>query len=155
MTRVLWLIFAALALIAAGLLLQFHPDRLALAVPTEPQTAEVRIQHEFVRVSPASIVSTTTTPVRRAAAEGRDIPVAEDVDRMSVAPPEGSDLAPPLTTMRSIAPASRTMPTPPARTPAVERASNRDRTLFEKARRAVVGDGRYRPEPFPRVRDHD
>ena len=32
------------------------------------------------------------------------------------------------------------------RTPAAERG------LFGRARRAVVGDGRYRPEPFPRLK---
>lgn len=39
----------------------------------------------------------------------------------------------------------------PRSAPRVVRA-RRDGSLLDKARRTVVGDGRYRPEPFPRVR---
>ena len=37
--------------------------------------------------------------------------------------------------------------------PAPARGARRDAGFFERARRAVVGDGRYRPEPFPRPKD--
>lgn len=30
----------------------------------------------------------------------------------------------------------------------------RDKGLLDKARRALIGDGTHRPEPFPRVRQH-
>jgi hypothetical protein len=43
------------------------------------------------------------------------------------------------------APAVRVMQ--PAR-----RAASETRTLSEKAKRALLGDGRYRPQPFPRAR---
>lgn len=46
-------------------------------------------------------------------------------------------------------------PAPVATTPRdVTRARRRaaEPTLGEKARRALLGDGRHRPEPFPRVR---
>jgi hypothetical protein len=67
MKRSLWLIFAALILIAAGILLQYQPDKLAMAAPAEPGPLDVRIQHEFVRVPPAGIASSTPQPDRRAA----------------------------------------------------------------------------------------
>jgi hypothetical protein len=35
--------------------------------------------------------------------------------------------------------------------PTVRRGS-RDRNLLERAGRVLIGDGKYRPEPFPRVR---
>jgi hypothetical protein len=39
----------------------------------------------------------------------------------------------------------------PTAAPAVRRAS-RDASFLERAGRAVIGDGRYRPEPFPRIK---
>jgi hypothetical protein len=38
--------------------------------------------------------------------------------------------------------------------PLPEQQASSEATLLGKARRAIVGDGRHRPEPFPRVRDH-
>lgn len=134
MKRSLWLIFAALTLIAAGVLLQYQPDRLAVAAPADVQLPDVRIQHEFVEIPAAGVVSATPAPDRRAARTNSANPVGPDTN---VAEPGGAI---------EVVPASH-------RTPGV-RPANRDRTLFEKARRAFVGDGRHRPEPFPKVRDN-
>ncbi len=46
---------------------------------------------------------------------------------------------------------SRTVPRPATRQ---ARHSPPDVRLLEKARRAVVGDGRHKPEPFPRLRNN-
>jgi len=44
---------------------------------------------------------------------------------------------------------------PPSRRPdPVQLATTRQVGMVAKARRALVGDGRYRPEPFPRIREH-
>jgi hypothetical protein len=59
----------------------------------------------------------------------------------------------PVRTARSLGlePAAARPIAAPTAAPAVRRAS-RDASFLEKARRAVVGDGRYRPEPFPRIK---
>ena len=148
MKQRLWLIFAALILIAGGVMLQYRPERLAVAAPVEQPRPDVRIQHEFVRVSTAGIVSARSTPgaVRRAA-EMETNPIPDSPDPIVAERPAFVQLAP----------ASPSTAEPaPRRAPVVQRATSRDdRTLFEKARRAFVGDGRYRPEPVPRVRDNN
>lgn len=141
-----WLIFAASMLITAGVLLQYRPERLALAARAERQLPAVRIQHEFVRVSPSGIVSATTTARPRRAEEVEPGPISDIPTPIVAESPAFVQLAP----------ASHGTAEPaPKRTPVVQRATSRDPTLFEKARRAFVGDGRYRPEPFPRVRDNN
>ena len=143
MKRSLWLILAALILTACGVLLRYSPDELALALPDERQVPDVRIQHEFVRVSAESLVSAGATPARRAA-DLQSNPLPEGSDPILASQPAAVEPAP--------ASVSAAAPTSP-RTPVVERATNEDRTLFEKARRAFMGDGRFRPQPFPRVKE--
>ena len=52
-------------------------------------------------------------------------------------------------------PAPKTVHVMPARLPAIgesRRAVPAPRTFAQKARRALLGDGRHRPEPFPAAR---
>ena len=154
MKRSLWLIFAALALIAAGVLLQYPPDTLAVVVPAgfeeRQQRPEVRIQHEFVTVTTNGGVA-ATTPSRREAAEIQRIPIADHLDTPAIHRTVRADAEGAVRLDRTVTPPSSRVTAPSPRRPAVQRASD-DGTLLEKARRAFVGDGRYRPEPFPRVR---
>jgi hypothetical protein len=121
--RSLWVIFGALVLLAAAVLLRSDRSGDAVAVthpPSPPAPApEVRVRQELVTATvtaePVAAVSRPAAPpaVKRAAHEG-----------------------------------PRAQASPPVR------AAARDTSLLGRARRAVVGDGRYRPEPFPRVKDN-
>ncbi|HVL66128.1 MAG TPA: hypothetical protein VM364_02570 [Vicinamibacterales bacterium] len=55
--------------------------------------------------------------------------------------------------------ASRPTPPPPARAAATAAGARQpepaERRLVDRARRVILGDGRHRPEPFPRVKDND
>ena len=121
MNRSVWLIFAALAVIAAAILIQLKPERMAQAASTSEVLPYVRVQHEYVTVPVGSVNTNDRNRLMRT--------------RTPVESPSGM---PALVTRRGT----------------VQRAS-RDQTLFEKARRAFVGDGRHRPEPFPRPRDNN
>jgi hypothetical protein len=122
--RLLWVIFAALVIAAAAVLVRTRAEDHAI-VSAAPATAEslpdVQVRHEFVTVSsPAASpsIAATTEPRR--------------------------------TTLRAAHSAA------PVRAPAprdVQRTAA-DHTLLDKARRAFLGDGRHRPEPFPRIRDN-
>ena len=124
MNRSLWLIFGALALMAAAILLRYPSEKLAAARPGPEPEPSVRVEHELVALPPIARVS--PRPEARRAARGDRAPT------VSAAAPRTTD--------------------PQAPAPAVR--AGRDRTMLEKARRAFVGNGRYRPEPFPRVRDN-
>lgn len=69
-----------------------------------------------------------------------DVEVRHEIVRLSPGPPPASIRA----QGHRVQPVRQTPPR-------VFRA-RRDESLLDKARRTVVGDGRYRPEPFPRVR---
>ena len=125
MKRGLWLIFGALALLAAGILFSYEPDRLTQVEPPAVELPDVRVQHEFVQI-PAAAASTAPLGQRE---ERSGHAVSSSTQRM---------------TGRAVSSAASGRTT-------VERAA-RNPTLLEKARRAFVGDGRHRPEPFPRVR---
>lgn len=45
-----------------------------------------------------------------------------------------------------------TPPTTPVSAPRLQRVRAGDDALLSKARRAILGDGRHRPEPFPRIK---
>jgi hypothetical protein len=60
----------------------------------------------------------------------------------------------PRTRMAAAGPPKPAAPPPPSPSPPRVQPAGSEPTLLEKARRAIVGDGRHRPEPFPRVRDH-
>jgi hypothetical protein len=134
MKRGLWLIFAALAMIAATVLFRDDPEPVGANEPAPvPQTAPatVRVSHEFVTVP---IPAAPATRVRQ-----------------------------PSTTRPRTVPATHTTTGATGRRDAVK-ASNRNpgaatarpapdgRNLLERAGRAFIGDGKYRPQPFPRVR---
>ena len=135
MKRRLWLIFTALALVAAGVLFQYGPEPVAMSAPAsdvERRPAAVRVSHEFITVP------IPTAPASRPAGrQVRDEPSTMLADRSA---------GPGNTNERAVTPADRSSLT-------VGHAT-RDQSLFGKARRAFLGDGRHRPEPFPRVRDN-
>jgi hypothetical protein len=115
MKRLLWLIFAGLAIAAAALVWRDGTEKgsIAAAAPLAAPALErqVRVKHELV----TAIVPT----------------VSEE-------------------------PESRAHAVPRVHTgkPAFRRAT-RDSApnLLQRAGRAIVGDGTYRPEPFPRIRN--
>jgi hypothetical protein len=131
----LWLIFAAVASIASAALLRPQPEPPVQPVPIEP-LPDVHVEHEYVTVPVAAtrdaLVATGRTPTARMR--------STSMRPASVAITDGD------VEDRAASPGSR------SRT--VSHASTRDQTLFEKARRAFMGDGRHRPEPFPRPRDN-
>jgi hypothetical protein len=136
MKRSLWLIFAALALIAAAVLFRYQPDRLTERDTPSERLADVTVQQELVVVP----VSATGTLVPTATGGRATLQAsAKQPSGRAGGPPDGE----------SAEPAER----PVTRRASVDRAS-RDQTIFEKARRAFIGDGRHRPEPFPRPRDN-
>lgn len=134
MKRGVWLILAALAVISATAPFHYMPEPVGViesappAGPTPPPA--VRVSHEFVTV---------------------EIP-----------PPEGRANAPrvigPRTSLAANRPGAK--PSRPAGAPKTAthdpaptvRRGSRDRNLLERAGRVLIGDGKYRPEPFPRVR---
>jgi hypothetical protein len=122
--RVLWLIFGGLALLAAAVLFQSNPagDAVARVEPTPPPSV---------------------LPEVRVKHEFIEIPLAPPPPRTSLARRgEGST------------PVAKKRPVPPpiatARPDAV-RTAEADNLLI-RAGRAVIGDGTYRPEPFPRIK---
>lgn len=136
MKRMLWLISGALTLVAAALLLRFQPEQLtARQQPVPTRLPDVQVEHEFVRVSAPKLPAIGSDTARRTAVSART--VRDPEVRLHTPGP-------------SFAASTRASSLPPD----VQRAG-RDRTLLEKARRAFVGDGRHRPEPFPRVREND
>jgi len=131
MKRIVWLILAAFTPIAAIGVFRFKPRSGAEAAPGIVRLHDVRVQHEYVTVAiPANGTPVITSPrTRLASASMEQTPsVTQAVDRRT-------DAARPS----------------PARDRPVRRASG-DQSIFDKARRAFVGDGRHRPEPFPRPR---
>jgi hypothetical protein len=130
--RVLWSIFGGLALLAAAVLFRSSPAGDAAArveAPPAPRLLpDVRVKHEFIEIpirTPPTLQA--RSPQRSASAER----------------------------MRPEAP-----PRVPARTDAIRTASavsrdepsDRRASLLVRAGRAIVGDGKYRPEPFPRIK---
>jgi hypothetical protein len=81
-----------------------------------------------------------------------DVRVRHDFVTVALPPPiKGVTprLGPPATSLSASAGSAQspaTSPSPPRRT------RTNDGPLLAKVGRAVAGDGRYRPEPFPRVR---
>ena len=119
---------ALLLLVAVAL---FRPgntgDVVASLETSPPPLPDVTVRQEFVTVS-VPAVSTRSVATRNAGTR----------PRRSGAP----------------APAPATYRTAPvAASPVVRRAAAGAESFFDRARRAVVGDGRYRPQPFPRVKD--
>ena len=131
MKRSLWLILATLTPIAAIGLFRFQPERLNEEAPSPKRLADVRVQHDYVTVT----VPVTGAPV-----------ITTGRNRLANAqPPETPSV------IKAVDRQGATERASPSRSRLVTHAS-RDQTLFEKARRAFVGDGRHRPEPFPRPR---
>lgn len=126
--RVLWLIFGGLALLAAAVLFQSGPtgDAVARVEVTPPPSVlpDVRVKHEFVEIP-------LPTP-RTSLARGRQRPNPVAKKR-----PQASPSA---------------VTRPDVVRTAGETASDRRPNLLIRAGRAVIGDGRYRPEPFPRIK---
>jgi hypothetical protein len=128
--RVLWLIFGGLALLAAAVLFQSGPagDALARVEPAPP---------------PPVLPEPSVLPDVQVRHEFVEIPLAPPPRRTSLARrSEGSapaaakkPLAPPLATAR----------------PDVVRTADTD-NLLVRAGRALIGDGKHRPEPFPRIK---
>jgi len=131
MKRSLWLILATLTPLAAIGLFRFQPEKLSEAAPSLERLADVRVQHDYVTVT----MPVTDGPV-----------ITTGRNRLANARPAETPSA-----IRALDRQEETERASPSRYRPVNRAS-RDQTLFEKARRAFVGDGRHRPEPFPRPR---
>ena len=133
MKRGLWLIFAALAMFAATVLFRYDPEPVAALestpVPSE-RPAAVRVSHEFVTVE------VPTPAVQRVQPRPETRPHAV-LATHSPADPNG-----PRETLK----AANRVAGPAAR------PTLRDQSLLARAGRALVGDGKYRPEPFPRIR---
>lgn len=115
MKRLLWLIFAGLAIAAAALVLRDAGEKgtIAAAAPLAGPAPDrqVRVKHELV----TAIVPTVT---------------ARSESRAPTAPRVHTERPALRRAMRDSAP-----------------------NLLQKAGRAIVGDGTYRPEPFPRIRN--
>ena len=131
MKRSLWLILATLTPIAAVGLFRFQPEKLSEAAPSAGRLADVRVLHDYVTVTMAVTGAPVSTTGRNRLASARSLetPSAIGVVDREIEAERAS----------------------PSRYRPANRAP-RDQTLFEKARRAFVGDGRHRPEPFPRPR---
>jgi len=81
-----------------------------------------------------------------------DVRVRHEFVTISTPPVNWQRAARPPATARPATAALRTpSPAQPPPPPAVARARE-DLGLLERAGRAVIGDGRYRPEPFPRIK---
>ena len=135
MKQGLWLIFTALALIAAGVLFQYGPEPVAMSAPPSDvgrRPAAVRVSHEFI-----------TVPIPTPPAADPGPRQVNDEPRTMLA----SRSAGPRKSNEQILKAA-------GRGSVTLRNASRDRNIFEKARRAFLGDGRHRPEPFPRIRDN-
>ena len=130
MKRSLWLILATLIPIAAIGLFRFRPEKVNEGAPSFERLADVRVQHDYV---------TVTVPVTGPV-------ITSGRNRLANARPAEAPSA-----VKALDRPGETERASPGRSRPVNRAS-RDETLFEKARRAFVGDGRHRPEPFPRPR---
>lgn len=124
----LWLIFVALAMIAATVLFRYDPEPVAAIestpVPAKPAAA-VRVSHEFVTVK---IPAAATRHPRQPSVSRSQTLLASHGGTGSIG-------------RREALKASNR-----------ETTASRDGNLLEKAGRALVGDGKYRPEPFPRIR---
>lgn len=135
MKRILSLIFAVLAFAAAALLLRFPREPSAARLqPAPPQLPDVRIEHEFVRI-PVPAFTTGSDRGRRPLVRA---PMEHETKVTLHTPEQSAPAVSPVSSQPTSA-----IVQPPAQNP----------TLFDKARRALIGDGRHRPEPFPRVRD--
>ena len=131
MKRATWIVVSAFTPIAVGLLLRERPEDLTLVTPPAEHLPDVRVQHELV-----------TVPVDIRASNG---PARTQVAHSSAKAERALlDLEPEDEPVTAASVSGRQSST-------VKRAS-RDQTLLEKARRAFVGDGRHKPEPFPRPR---
>jgi hypothetical protein len=137
MKRSVWLIFAALSLTAAAMAYRLEPDTLTQAAPALERLPDVRVQHEYVTVAVPATGNNVKPKERTRLAQTRATP-----DSLASTPALDAETA-------KAEPAV-------IRKPAASRASDRaDETLFERARRAFMGDGRHRPEPFPRPRGNN
>ena len=134
MNRTLWLILGAAAVGLAILPLRDRDAQLKPASLPAEQLPEVRIRHEFISI-PASSPFALSPWARLRLAPVRPRPA--DAVRAE-AEDEQEDVEPAALTRRRAA-----------------RLVEHDATLFERARRAFVGDGRHRPEPFPRPRGNN
>jgi hypothetical protein len=131
MNRALWLIFGAAAVGVAVLPLKDGDERVNPPNPPAERLPDVRIRQEFVTVPLPSPVTGPASNRTRVAHLSPRITPADITD-----------------TEDEQIPLSRTG-TRPARRAA------RDATFFQRATRAFIGDGRHRPEPFPRPRGNN
>lgn len=129
--RVLWLMFGILALLAAAVLLRSGPTGDAVArmeeTPSPSVLPDVRVKHEFISIPIAAPPRTSLARTQASPPVERKRPKTPIADR-------GSDVV--RTAARQ------------------EDASDRRANLLVRAGRAVIGDGKYRPEPFPRIKKH-
>jgi hypothetical protein len=130
--RVLWLIFGGLALLAAAVLFRSDPAGDAAArvdAPPAPSVLpDVRVKHEFIEVPiPTPRTSLARSPQRSA-------PVAKTRPQVAARVRTTAD------GVRSASAVSKDEP------------SDRRASLLARAGRAIVGDGKHRPEPFPRIK---
>lgn len=130
--RVLWTIFVGLALLAAAVLFRSGPARDAVArveAPHAPSALpDVRVKHEFIEVP----IPTPRTSLARSPQ-----PSASVARKGPQAPPSVPARADAVRTARAVSDAD---------------PSDRRASLLVRAGRAIVGDGKHRPEPFPRIK---
>lgn len=130
--RVLWLTFGGLALAVAALFRPGPEDvaaRADVALPPS-ELADVRVKHEIIEIP---IAPPPTALARRSLRS----PAGAPTERT---PPPRSDSTPD---------AVRT-----ARADDAADDSGRSDNVLLRAGRAIVGDGKHRPEPFPRIKKH-
>ena len=129
--RVLWLTFMGLALLASTVLFRSGPtgDALANVEPTPPPSVlpDVRVKHEFVTIPLPPTPSTSLAHRSESSAPA----VKKRAEASS----------------RARADVVRT-----ANLAGKAGAPDRQDNLLIRAGRAVIGDGKYRPEPFPRIK---
>jgi hypothetical protein len=95
----------------------------------------------------APVTTSSDAPVR--AQPASDVQVRHELITLRVPP-----TLPPRVTSAGLASRGAPARLPSSAPPQVTEPALRQTTLMQKARRALVGDGRYRPEPFPRIRDN-
>jgi hypothetical protein len=103
------------------------------------------------RKGPDMVIQPMTTsaeaPLR--ARPSSDVQVRHEFITLTVPP-----LAPPRVASAGLAPRPAATLRPASAASSEAEPALGQATLIQKARRALVGDGRYRPEPFPRIRDN-
>ncbi|MDQ3419259.1 MAG: hypothetical protein M3541_10815 [Acidobacteriota bacterium] len=115
------------------------PRRIWMVVVTVVGTAATALLFSQPHASDADMPLTVVTPV-----PAPDVQILHEYITIAPAQPRPGP-SPRLSSVSASASSSATTPSRARRSRPTERA------LLSKVARAVAGDGRYRPEPFPRL----